>query len=437
MRRRDALLALPALGLAACAVTRGGALNASAIDAELRAIVQDPEAPLASLQALAIRSGRVVYEGAFGRRHIGDSDAGDLPATRDSLYRVASISKLVVTLGVLKLFEAGELDLDSDAGTYLGYPLRNPRFPDAPITVRMMASHTSSILDDGGYFFDEAIDLREVLVAGGRHYDMATWGRMRPGEYFRYTNFTWGIIGTIVEKLTGERFDRYMKRAVLEPLGMAGDFDAAAVPVDRVATLYRKRKPDDDEGPWDPQGPWIAQVDDYHGAPAVPRTGSGYVPGRNGTRYGPQGGLRASASDLGRVMRMLMDGGTLDGKRFLQPATVEAMFARHWTYRGPPTGLTHEDLPSPRFLAWGLGNQHFLDVGGAGEGDRIVEGGGWRGVGHLGDAWGLRGAFIFDRESRDGLVFLAGGPGFDPMTRPGKYSSFFRYEERIMTTLLS
>ena len=120
MRRRDALLALPALGLAACAVTRGGALNASAIDAELRAIVQDPEAPLASLQALAIRSGRVVYEGAFGRRHIGDSDAGDLPATRDSLYRVASISKLVVTLGVLKLFEAGKLDLDSDAGTYLG-----------------------------------------------------------------------------------------------------------------------------------------------------------------------------------------------------------------------------------------------------------------------------------------------------------------------------
>ena len=78
-----------------------------------------------------------------------------------------------------------------------------------------------------------------------------------------------------------------------------------------------------------------------------------------------------------------------------------------------------------------------LDVGGAGEGDRIVEGGGWRGVGHLGDAWGLRGAFIFDRESRDGLVFLAGGSGFDPMTRPGKYSSFFRYEERIMTTLLS
>jgi hypothetical protein len=112
------------------------------------------------------------------------------------------------------------------------------------------------------------------------------------------------------------------------------------------------------------------------------------------------------------------------------------MFARQWTYTGPPSGITHEDLPSPRFLAWGLGNQHFLDIAGAGEGDRLVEGGGLRAVGHLGDAWGLRGAFVFDRESRDGLVFLAGGPGFDPMTRRGTYSSFYRYEERIMTALM-
>jgi CubicO group peptidase (beta-lactamase class C family) len=411
-------------------------MNASRLDAELKAIVEDPEAPLASLQAVAIRSGRVAYEGAFGRRHVADADAGDLPATRDTLYRVASISKLIVTLGVLRLVEAGRLDLDADAGSYLGYRLRNPHFPDVPITVRMMASHVSSIVDDGGYFFDESIDLREVVVPGGAHPAEGMWARTRPGTFFRYTNFTWGIIGTILEKLAQERFDRYIRRAVLEPLGMEGGFDFAAIPADRLATLYRKRKPGDDHGPWDPDGPWIAQVDDYHGTPAVPRTGPGYVPGRNGTRYGPQGGLRASAGGLGRAMRMLMDGGTIDGVRFLQPSTVEAMFARQWAYSGPPSGLTHEELPSPCFLAWGIGNQHFLDVGGEGRGDRLVEGGGFTAVGHLGDAWGLRGAFAFNRESRDGLIFLTGGPGFDPMTRRGKYSSFYRYEERIMTALL-
>ena len=413
-------------------------MNKEAIDAELRSVVDDPEGPLASLQVLAIRSGVVAYEGAFGRRHIKDDDAGDLPATRESLYRIASISKLVVTLGILRLVEAGRFDLDADVGKYLGYALRNPHFPDAPITLRMMASHTSSLRDDGGYYFDESVDLREVLLPGGKHYgEGLMWGKTRPGEYFRYTNFTWGIIGTAIEKVTGERFDLYMDRAVLRPLGMAGSFDAAAIPAPRVATLYRKRKPDDDDGPWDPKGPWIAQVDDYHGTPPVPRTTAAYVPGRNGTRYGPQGGLRASAAGLGRVMRMLMERGELDGQRFLKPATVDAMFARQWTYKGPPTGVNHEDLPSPRMLAWGVGNQHFTDVGGAGEGDRLVEGGGFTGVGHLGDAWGLRGAFIFNRESRDGFVFLAGGPGFDPMTRRGKYSSFFRYEERVMTALLS
>ena len=405
-------------------------MNKEAIDAELRAVVEDPQAPLASLQVLAIRSGVVAYEGAFGRRHIEDADAGDLSARLDSLYRVASISKLVVTLGILRLVEAGKLDLDADVGSYLGYALRNPHYPEVPITLRMMASHTSSITDYGGYYFDESVDLREVLGP-----DM--WANTRPGEYFRYTNFTWGIIGTAIEKVTGERFDLYMDRAVLRPLGMQGSFDAAAVPAQRVATLYRKRKPDDDDGPWDPAGPWIAQVDDYHAKPPVPRTTAAYVPGRNGTRYGPQGGLRASAADLGRAMRMLMARGELDGQRFLKAETVDAMFARHWTYQGPPTGITHEDLPSPRFLAWGLGNQHFTDVGGAGEGDRLVEGGGFTGVGHLGDAWGLRGAFVFNRETRDGFIFLGGGPGFDPMTRRGKYSSFFRYEERVMTALVT
>lgn len=441
MKRREVLALLPALGtLGACVGMRDtrsvGDPDVPALESELRSIVEDPEAPLASLQVLAIRGGRVAYEGAFGRRHIRDADAGDLPATRDSLYRVASISKLVVTLGVLRLVESGKLDLDADAGAYLGYRLRNPHFPATPITLRMMASHTSSILDDGGYFFDESVDLREVLLPGGAfHGTGAMWSRAEPGTYFRYANFTWGIIATILEKVSSERFDHYMKRAVLDPLGMGGSFDAAAVPVQRVATLYRKRNPDDDDGPWDPKGPWIAQVDDYHGTPAVPRAGPSYVPGRNGTRYGPQGGLRASAGDLGRVMRMLMAGGVLDGVRFLQAATVDAMFARHWTYGGPATGQPHEDLPSPRFLAWGLGNQQFIDASAPGRGDRLTERGGFTAAGHLGDAWGLRGAFAFNRGSRDGFVFLAGGTGFDPATRPGKYSSFYRYEERIMTAL--
>jgi hypothetical protein len=85
--------------------------------------------------------------------------------------------------------------------------------------------------------------------------------------------------------------------------------------------------------------------------------------------------------------------------------------------------------------AWGLGNQHFLGIGGTGTGDRLVDGGGYMAVGHFGNAWGLTSAMVFNREQKSGMIFLVGGPGFDPETYGGKYSSFFRYEERILTAL--
>jgi hypothetical protein len=82
-----------------------------------------------------------------------------------------------------------------------------------------------------------------------------------------------------------------------------------------------------------------------------------------------------------------------------------------------------------------LGTQHFLDVSGSALGDRLVQSGGFTGVGHLGDAWGLRSAFVFDPKSKNGMIFLSGGVGFDPSTTPGKYSALQRYEERILDAL--
>jgi CubicO group peptidase (beta-lactamase class C family) len=164
----------------------------------------------------------------------------------------------------------------------------------------------------------------------------------------------------------------------------------------------------------------------------VPRAGPGYVPGSNGTLFGPQGNLRATAGDLGRVMRMLMGGGELDGKRFLEAKRVDEMLSVQWRYVDATSGQANYGSASGRFNAWGLGCQHFMDHPG---GDRLVDGGGFTAVGHLGDAWGLIGTFAFNRETKDGLLFLCGGTGFDPRTRPGIYSSFFRFEERILTAL--
>ena len=435
---RLALAAHALLGLGACAVVApaGGPAAPSAwtakLDAELAAIQADPAHPLASLSVLAIRGGKVVYERQFGHRWIDNGDPSrSKRADEKTIYRIASISKLVTTLGVMRLVEDGVLDLDRDVGEYLGYPLRNPHFPAVAVTLRMLLSHTSSLRDDAGYFWPEG-----QKIGVGVDFPQAWSPRAQPGTYFQYANLPWGVVGTVMEKATGERFDRLMKRLVLDPMGLRGGYHVADLPageVASIATLYRKAPTED--GPWDPKGPWVPQVDDFSKAPPQPRASARYVIGSNATVFGPQGNLHLSVADLGRVMRMLMGRGTLDGKRILKPASVDAMLARQWRSDGGGNGLATYGASRDRFNAGGLGNQHFLDVSGPGSGDRIVEGGGFTGIGHLGDAYGLTGAFVFDPASRDGLIFVTGGPGFDPETARGAWSGFFRYEERILTSL--
>ena len=213
---------------------------------------------------------------------------------------------------------------------------------------------------------------------------------------------------------------------------MTGGFNAGDFPPERlanVATLYRKATAGDEQV-WNPGGPWIAQIDDYSAKPPANRAPPEYVIGSNGSLMSPQGGLYASAADLARVMRMLMDHGALDGKRFLQPRTVEAMFVRQWKWDGVNGESWRETMQ-----AWGLGNQQWVDASAPGKGDRLVDGGGFTPAGHTGDAYGLHGGFFLDREKREGIIFLASGTGFDPETEPGRYSGKHRYEEKIVDAI--
>lgn len=427
MRARAALAALLVAGCAHSPVAREDAF-APRLDRELEAIVADASCPLASLSVVAVRDGRVVYERAFGRRFIDPSGAGgDKPATPSTLYRIASISKLVTTLGVMKLVEEGRLSLDADIGTYLGRPLRNPNFPDTPITLRMLLTHTSSLRDDAGYsWFDGT--LRDRMNAP------TMWSRDHaPGTYFSYANLPWGVAGTVMERVTGERFDRLMQRLVIDPLGLRGGYNPAEFDVANLATLYRKATAGDEQV-WNPAGPWVVQTDDYSTKPPASRAKADYAIGSNGTLFGPQGGMRASTSDLARVMLMLMNGGEIDGRRLLRKQTVDAMLSRQWQ-RAQDNGDGDYGSHRGRFNAWGLGNQQFLGVSGPDFGDRLVEDAAFPAVGHLGDAYGLLGTLAFDPASRAGLAFLIGGTGCDPETQRGKYSAAARFEERIVTAL--
>jgi CubicO group peptidase (beta-lactamase class C family) len=406
----------------------------SALDRELAAIVANPACELASLSVLAIRDGRVAYEGQFGRRFISAGGLPDKPVDAHTLFRIASISKMMTTLGLMRLVEDGKVNLDADVSGYLGFTLRNPHFPDQPILLRHLLTHTASLRDEAGYSWGVDTALKDVLVPGARLYGE---GRMwaanaGPGAYFTYCNLGWGVIGTLMEKVTGERFDRLMRRLLIEPLGLHAGYNPSELPagdVANIATLYRKRTVDTEV--WDANGPWIAQADDYRKNPPAPPAGiERYVIGANATPFSPTGGLRISARDMGTVMRMLMNGGVHDCRRILQQATLERMFARQWTYDGK--GGNGDSLDG-LFNCWGLGNEQFPDD--VSTRTRLVEGGGFNAVGHLGDAYGLMSVFAADLKNRNGMVALVGGTSTDPLAYKGTYSSLARFEEQILTAM--
>ncbi|MES2899906.1 MAG: serine hydrolase domain-containing protein [Pseudomonadota bacterium] len=408
------------MALAGC-VSRSAPPAGTQLDRELAALAGDPVLGLSSLSVLAVRDGRVKYQGAFGHRFLHPSDPEQHQAANpDTLYRIASVSKFVTMLGVMRLVEAGTLSLDRDVGDYLGYQLRNPAFPNQALTLRMLLSHTSSLRDDAGYSWNAETSLQSGMAAKSGAWD----SKRGPGAYFAYSNLNWGVIGTAMEAVTGERFDLLMRRLVLDPLEIRGGFNVAALSgadQDNLATLYRKRVPEG--GPWRAGGPWFAQVD-VPGQRHLAIAGlEHYVAGRNGTVFSPTGGLRISAAGLGKIMLMLLDGGRYRNSQFLSRATLQQIFATQWRYDpAAANGDTYHGL----FTHWGLGTQHF---------DKLLGGASYPSSGHLGEAYGLLSVFAINFAERSGMVVLIGGTASDPSSTPGSYSALSRQEELVLTAL--
>jgi CubicO group peptidase (beta-lactamase class C family) len=149
---------------------------------------------------------RVAFDrdGTVATRAEGKADlATGRNVTADDPVRVASISKLVTAIGVMRLVEAGTLDLDADVSTYLGWPLRHPRFPATKITLRLLLSHQSSLTDAAGYYATPLGEPLKTILDDPKAWDDAH----APGTHFRYTNLNFPLVAMAMENATGERFD--------------------------------------------------------------------------------------------------------------------------------------------------------------------------------------------------------------------------------------
>lgn len=391
---------------------RNGVLAALAVLGGLNPLAaQSPiprQEPLAAVRITFDRTGETSVRVAG----VADRAAGR-KVTADDPVRVASISKLVVAIGLMRLVEAGKLDLDADVSRYLGAPLRNPAFPDTPITLRQLLSHTSSLTDTVDYVLPFDVDMAAVLA------DPKAWDAAHaPGSYFRYTNFNFPVIAAAMEKVTGERFDLLMQRLVLAPLEIDACYNWASCKpgtAERAVVLYRERKP---------------VRDDHRGAvPACPVTPAidgtcdltRWQAGRNGAIFSPQGGLRISARDLTKVGRLLLNEGRIGNARLLRPASVRAILAPQWRLDGG-----NGDTTGGFYCGYGLASQ-IMGKQEPGCRDGLFEDGRAR-VGHAGDAYGLKSGLWLDRARGTGMVYFATDV-LDADT--GLRSAYTRIEEEL------
>ena len=157
------------------------------------------------------------------------------PVTAETIFRTASIAKMVTALLVFRLQTLGKLNVCEELSTFLGESVQNPHYPEAPITLGMLLNHTSSIVDSPAYFgsFQQPVPLMNLLR------NPASYSASLPGLQFRYSNFAAGLIGCLLEKRFHQSFEQLAQENLFQPLGVQATFDLSTLKGKPVADSWR------------------------------------------------------------------------------------------------------------------------------------------------------------------------------------------------------
>lgn len=300
--------------------------------------------------------------------------------------RIASISKLIMALAALRLMDEGKVDLDRDVSDYLGWKLRSPHHPDAPVTLAHLLSHRAGLSDQGGY----SIPLGASLEA--KFADPQSWRDTGPpGEAaFEYANLGSPLVATVLEAASGERYDRLVERLVFAPLGVKACFNWIGCGPQmeaRAVTLYRHTGEVAADGP--DRLPPACTIPVAQGQACDLEA---YVPGTNASIFGPQGSVRIGMVDLARIGQALL---MADEAGLLEPETFE---------RFAMTALRGQTGASALFCHYGLGLQVIEMPGSPCEDTLFGMGKPW--IGHPGEAYGLLSGLWFDGAATQGFVYF-------------------------------
>lgn len=263
------------------------------------------------------RDGRTIYEAGLGWR---DRER-ELPATPDTIFGIGSVTKSFTCMAIMQLVDEGRLSVDDPVIRYLPeFSVPNEQYRQA-ITIHHFMTHTSGLpplpsltyalarsldadpaaaaLRAGQASPHPPIDTPEQLLDFIAHHDFELLGP--PGAYFSYSNEAFALLGTIIERVTGQRYEDFVTQRILEPLGMTRTtFDSAALAaMEPVTTLYAQ-KPGEDE---------VFAAPVWWDAPAM--TAAGF--------------LRSTVQDLLKYMEVYRLNGTVNGERILSPESAARM----------------------------------------------------------------------------------------------------------------
>jgi len=346
------------------------ALDGNNLEIEILKIMERYRA--VGVSAAVIKDNRIIYTRSFGYNPNYKDTTLRMAIPINGKFVIQSISKSFIATAIMQLVEKGKLSLDDDANNYLSFSLRNPRYPSAPITIRMLLSHRSTI-NDKHY----AWTLDQINPVMGKRWQEC-YNDYKPGTAFNYCNLNYSLLGAIIETVSKERFFDYIDENIIKPLGLNGSFNLTKIDSNLVvrALIYDKNTK---RYRLDPT---IYNYQFYRNKLKDYRLGD------TTASFSPSGGMKMSIVDLAKYMKMHMNYGEFDGIRILSKRSELEM----WKPQGPDkNGDTY-------FHKYGLAFSCF---------DYVVEGENF--VGITGGAHGVHSAIYFNPEKKYGFAVICNG----------------------------
>jgi len=329
------------------------------------------------LSVVLVKGDKILYQNAFGYK----DTALTVPVDINDFYRIASISKSFSGASILQLVDEGKISLDDDINDIMGMNIRNPYFPDIPITVKMLLTHTSSMKDGPGgaayYNSLKWIDEKQVSIERIKKQSYNTYA---PGMGYKYCNRALNMMGCVIEKVSGERFDNYVLNHILRPMGLTekeAGFNIDSLDQSKVVAMWKYDEKTDTYT--------CSNEAAYFKRTAGERIDNGtYELGKTGWTWSPTGGMKISAPNLAKWMMTLRDGGVApNGTRILSEKAVKTML----------TPVTPSEQDSLRYCLTIRGEKRLIP--------------GTMMKGHHGSAQGLKSLMFFDPASDWGIVAIA------------------------------